>query len=74
MPLRSLFLRRKKSADASLRNDPPLQSGPIKIAPADHRRNLTVLGVPLNDLVGKRFRVGDVVLFGGRRNFPWQIS
>ena len=30
--------------DALLRNDPPLQSGPIKIAPGDHRRNLTVLG------------------------------
>ena len=24
------------------RNDPPLQSGPIKIGPNDHRRNLTV--------------------------------
>ena len=29
-----------------------------------------MLGVPLNHLVGKRFRVGDVVLFGGRLNFP----
>ena len=55
---------------ALLRNDPPLQSGPIKIAPGDHRRNLTVQGVPLNHLVGKRFRVGAAVLFGGRLNFP----
>jgi MOSC domain-containing protein YiiM len=51
-------------------NDPPLQSGPIKIGPNDHRRNLTVTGVPLNHLVGRRFRVGDAVLFGGRLNFP----
>jgi hypothetical protein len=56
--------------DALLRNDPPLQSAPIAISPADHRRNLTVLGVPLSHLVGKRFRVGDVILFGGRLNFP----
>ena len=32
--------------EALLRNDPPLQSGPIKITPADHRRNLTVGGIP----------------------------
>jgi MOSC domain-containing protein YiiM len=56
--------------EALLRNDPPLQSGPIKIAPADHRRNLTVRGIPLSHFVGKRFRVGEVVLFGGRLNFP----
>ncbi len=56
--------------DALARNDPPLQSGPIKLEPADHRRNLTVQGVPLNHLVGQRFRVGDVVLIGGRLNFP----
>ena len=35
-----------------------------------HRRNLTTRGVPLNHLVGKRFRVGDVVLEGGRLNTP----
>lgn len=39
--------------------------------PADaHRRNLTVRGVPLNHLVGRQFRVGEVVLEGGRLNFP----
>jgi hypothetical protein len=32
--------------EALLRNDPPLQSGPIEITPADHRRNLTVGGIP----------------------------
>jgi MOSC domain-containing protein YiiM len=56
--------------EALARNDPPLQSGPIKIGSNDHRRNLTVAGVPLNHLVGQRFRVGDAVLFGGRLNFP----
>jgi MOSC domain-containing protein YiiM len=35
-----------------------------------HRRNLTVRGVPLNHLVGRQFRVGAVVLEGGRLNFP----
>lgn len=28
------------------------------------RRNLLVRGVPLHDLISKRFRIGDVVLFG----------
>ena len=56
--------------EALARNDPPVQSGPIKVEPTDHRRNLTVRGVPLNHLVGRRFRVGSAVLFGGRLNFP----
>ena len=69
MPVRSLFLRWKfwtRSCGTILLFSPD-QS---RLRPADHRRNLTVLGVPLNHLVGKRFRVGDVVLFGGRLNFP----
>jgi MOSC domain-containing protein YiiM len=56
--------------EALARNDPPLQAGAILIEPGDHRRNLTVRGVPLGHLVGKRFRIGDVVLSGGRLNFP----
>jgi MOSC domain-containing protein YiiM len=32
--------------------------------------SLTVVGVPLDHLVGSRFRVGDSVLVGGRLNFP----
>ncbi len=36
----------------------------------EHRRNLTVTGVPLNHLVGQQFRVGGVVLEGGRLNTP----
>ena len=35
-----------------------------------HRRNLTVRGVPLNHLVGRRFAVGEAILRGGRLNFP----
>ena len=42
----------------------------IILAPAEHRRNLTTQDVPLNHLVGKRFRVGAVLLFGGRLNTP----
>jgi MOSC domain-containing protein YiiM len=47
----------------------------------DTRRNLLTEGVPLNDLIGKSFRVGQVVLKGlelcepcgylERRTFPW---
>ena len=42
----------------------------IVLAPQEHRRNLTTRGVPLNHLVGRRFRVGDAVLEGGRLNVP----
>jgi len=68
--VREVTLIEIEALEALTRNDPPVQSGPIRIEPADHRRNLTVRGVPLNHLVGKRFRVGDGVLKGGRLNFP----
>ena len=42
----------------------------ILLATDEHRRNLTTRDVPLNHLVGKRFRVGDTVLEGGRLNTP----
>ncbi|MEO9653344.1 MAG: MOSC domain-containing protein [Roseobacter sp.] len=42
----------------------------VSLSPNEHRRNLTTSGVPLNHLVGKRFRVGDTVLLGGRLNTP----
>lgn len=42
----------------------------IDFAPHESRRNLTTLGVPLNHLVGRRFRVGEVVLYGARLNLP----
>ncbi|GLK54557.1 MOSC domain-containing protein YiiM [Methylopila capsulata] len=67
---REVTLIEQEALDALARNDPPLQGGPIALAPGDHRRNLTVRGVPLNHLVGRRFRVGDVILRGGRLNFP----
>jgi MOSC domain-containing protein YiiM len=67
---REVTLFEMEVLEALARNDPPLQSGPIRLEPADHRRNFTVAGVPLNHLVGKRFRVGDTVLVGGRLNFP----
>ncbi len=38
----------------------------IKLAPADPRRNLVTRGVPLNHLVGREFRVGEVRLRGIR--------
>ena len=31
----------------------------IKLKPEDHRRNITTRDVPLNHLVGKRFKVGE---------------
>ena len=43
----------------------------LVMAPGESRRNLTTRGVPLNHLVGKRFRIGtDVVLLGNRLNVP----
>ena len=42
----------------------------IILQPIEHRRNLTTRDVPLNHLVGKRFRVGEVLLIGGRLNTP----
>lgn len=68
--VREVTLIEQEALDALARNDPPLQNGPIKLEPRDHRRNLTVRGVPLNHLVGRRFRVGEVILRGGRLNFP----
>jgi MOSC domain-containing protein YiiM len=68
--VREVTLFEIETLEALARNDPPLQSGPIELEPGDHRRNLTVRGVPLNHLVGQRFRVGNVILVGGRLNFP----
>ena len=68
--VREVTLIEIEALDAIKRNDPPLQTGPITLTPADHRRNLTVRGVPLNHLVGRRFCVGEVILRGGRLNFP----
>ncbi|HEY5900295.1 MAG TPA: MOSC domain-containing protein, partial [Burkholderiales bacterium] len=42
----------------------------IELAPHETRRNLTTRGVPLNHLVGRRFRVGAALLLGARLNVP----
>ncbi|MGA7325155.1 MAG: MOSC domain-containing protein [Rhodomicrobium sp.] len=67
---REVTLIEIEALEALARNDPPIQDAPLIVGPADHRRNLTTRGVPLNHLVGKRFRVGDTVLKGARLNFP----
>ena len=51
-------------------NQPPLQKDKIILKPNEHRRNLTSQGVPLNYLVGKKIQIGEVILEGGRLNFP----
>jgi hypothetical protein len=69
--VREVTLIEQETLDALARNDPPvLQGGPIVLSPSDHRRNLTVRGVPLNHLVGRRFSIGECILRGGRLNFP----
>src|SRR5919206_1463558 len=69
--VREVTLIEQEVLDALARNDPPLQGGPVELRPEEHRRNLTVRGVPLNHLVGRRFRIGEaVILRGGRLNFP----
>lgn len=67
---REVTLIEQEALDALARNDPPMQDGALTITPGDHRRNLTVIGVPLNHLVGRRFRIGEIILRGGRLNFP----
>lgn len=42
----------------------------IELRPEETRRNLVVRGVPLDDLVGITFRVGEALLLGGRPNVP----
>ena len=39
----------------------------LVLAPGEHRRNVATRGVRLNDLVGKRFRIGAEVLCEGTR-------
>lgn len=52
--------------------EPKIPGITLDLQPKDHRRNLTTKGVPLNHLVGKRFKVGDAILRGARLNFPCQ--
>src|SRR5258708_2434276 len=68
--VREVTLIEMEVLDAIARGDPPFPGEKVEIAPGEHRRNLTTLGVPLNHLVGKRFKIGEAVLSGGRLNFP----
>lgn len=42
----------------------------IPLSTRDHRRNITTRGVPLNHLVGQRFRVGETLLEGVMLSVP----
>lgn len=42
----------------------------VALKPEEHRRNITTQGVPLNHLVGKRFRIGEVLLEATRLSTP----
>ncbi len=68
--IRDVTIIEKEVLDALEQNQPPLQENSIILKPNEHRRNLTSVGVPLNYLVGKKFKVGEVILEGGRLNFP----
>ena len=47
-----------------------LAAGGVDLAPADARCNLVVRSIALDDLIGRRFRVGEVECFGQRRCEP----
>jgi MOSC domain len=42
----------------------------VELAPIEARRNLVVKGIALDDLIGRRFRVGEVECYGQRRCEP----
>jgi MOSC domain-containing protein YiiM len=42
----------------------------IDLGPQEHRRNVTVEGVPLNHLVGRRFWLGETLLEATRLSIP----
>lgn len=44
----------------------------IAFAPGEHRRNVTTVGVPLNHLVGRKFRIGAALLEATRLSVPCQ--
>ena len=68
--IRDITIIEKEVLDALEQNQPPIQEKSIILKPHEHRRNLTSIGVPLNYLVGKKIKVGEVILEGGRLNFP----
>lgn len=68
--IREVTLIEMEVLEALEQGEPKVPGCKTKLEPFDHRRNLTTRGVPLNHLVGRRFRVGETVLKGGRMNFP----
>ena len=68
--IRDVTIIENEVLNALKENQPPLQKDKIILKPNEHRRNLTCQGVPLNYLVGKRIKIGEVILEGGRLNFP----
>ena len=68
--IREITIIENEVLNALKENQPPLQKDKIILKPNEHRRNLTCQGVPLNHLVGKRIKIGEVILEGGRLNFP----
>ena len=68
--IREITIIENEVLNALEENQPPLQKDKIILKPNEHRRNLTCQGVPLNYLVGKRIKIGEVILEGGRLNFP----
>lgn len=47
-----------------------LAESSVDLSPIEARRNLVVRGIALDDLIGKRFRVGEAECFGQRRCEP----
>ncbi len=50
--------------------DALLRDHKVRLRPDEHRRNITTRDVPLNHLVGRRFRIGPVLLEGTRLSTP----
>ena len=47
-----------------------LRDHKVRLRPDEHRRNITTRDVPLNHLVGRRFRIGQVLLEATRLSTP----
>ena len=68
--IREVTLIEMEVLEALEMGEPKVPGTKTRLEPIDHRRNLTTRGVPLNHLVGRRFKVGETVLYGARMNFP----
>ena len=68
--VREVTLIEVEVLEAMAQGEPKIPGFKAKLAPEDHRRNLTTRGVPLGHLVGTRFRIGETVLRAARMNFP----